>query len=100
VILSSVGVGGFALQHPAGAATPTGSVGVDADQAGTSWYPDQTSLTPQLVQGGSFGQQFASQLQGDIQAQPLVEDGVLLVETEKNWAYGLNPSTGAVEWSK
>ena len=80
--------------HDAAATTTAGSVGVDADQGGTSWYPNQTALTPQLVQGGSFGQLFASQLQGDIQAQPLVEDGVLLVETEENWAYGLDPATG------
>ena len=86
--------------NPAGATTPPASVGVDHDQAGTSWYPGQTALTPQLVQGGSFGQLFGTQLQGDIQAQPLVEDGVLLVETEQNWAYGLDPGSGAIEWSK
>ncbi|MGA8723717.1 MAG: choice-of-anchor D domain-containing protein, partial [Acidimicrobiales bacterium] len=85
--------------NPAGATTPS-TIGVDHDQAGTSWYPDQTALTPQLVQGGSFGQLFGTQLQGDIQAQPLVADGVLLVETEGNWAYGLNPASGAIEWSK
>ena len=86
--------------NPAGATTPPSTIGVDHDQAGTSWYPDQTALTPQLVQGGSFGQLFGTQLQGDIQAQPLVDDGVLLVETEENWAYGLNPASGAIEWSK
>jgi hypothetical protein len=81
-------------------AAPSGSVGVDHDQAGSSWYPDQTALTPQLVQGGTFGQLFATNLNGDIQAQPLVEDGVLLAETEGNSAYGLDPATGSVLWSR
>ena len=85
---------------PASAAMVSGSVGVDADQDGTSWYSDQTELNPQLVQGGSFGQLFASQLTGDIQAQPLVEDGVLLAETDGNVAYGLDPGAGSVLWSK
>ena len=94
VVFVAVGVGSLT---PAVAAT-SGSIGVDADQAGTSWYQDQTSLTPQLVQGGDFGQLFASQLDGDMQAQPVVADGVLLAETEANMAYGLNPATGAIEW--
>ncbi len=90
----------LAAPNPAGATAAPSTIGVDHDQAGTSWYPDQTALTPQLVQGGSFGQLFGTQLQGDIQAQTLVADGVLLVETEENWAYGLNPASGAIEWSK
>ncbi len=52
------------------------------------------------MQGGSFGRLFASQLTGDIQAQPLVEDGVLLAETDGNVAYGLDPGAGSVLWSK
>ena len=99
VVLVAV-TGAVGEGNQAAATTTAGSVGVDADQGGTSWYPNQTALTPQLVQGGSFGQLFASHLQGDIQAQPLVEDGVLLVETEENWAYGLDPATGTIEWSK
>lgn len=78
----------------------SGSVGVDADQAGSAWYSGQTALTPQLVQGGTFGQLFSANLQGDIQAQTLVENGVLLAETEADMAYGLNPATGAVLWSR
>jgi hypothetical protein len=50
------------------------------------------------VSSPSFGGQFATQLSGQIYAQPLVADGVLLVVTESNDAYGLNPVTGVIEW--
>jgi hypothetical protein len=99
-LIAVLGTTAVVSRPVAGAAGPAGSVGVDADQAGTSWYSDQTALTPQLVTGGSFGQLFASQLDGDIQAQPLVEDGVLLAETEEDMAYGLNPATGSITWTK
>ena len=71
-----------------------------ADNLRTGWYPDQPSLTPALVSGGTFGQLFATQLNGQIYAQPLVSNGVLFVATETNWIYGLNPNTGAIVWSR
>ncbi len=76
------------------------SVEYGHDQEGTSWYPDQTQLTPQLVTGGSFGQLFKTTINGQTFAQPLVADGVLLVETSQDWIYGMNPQTGAIEWSR
>ena len=85
---------------PVSAATVSGSIGVDADQDGTSWYSDQTALTPQLVQGGSFGQLFASQLDGR-HAGPAARRGRSAPGRDRgNVAYGLNPATGAVEWSE
>ena len=100
VVTALVGVGSIVGPSQARGATPAGSIGVDADQGGSAWYQDQTTLTPQVVQGGSFGQLFGTQLQGDIQAQPLVAGGVLLAETEQNMAYGLDPATGSVQWSR
>lgn len=64
------------------------------------WYPDQPGLTPELVSSSSFGQLFATQLNGQIYAQPLLVGKVLLVTTETDWIYGLNPVTGAIEWSR
>jgi len=98
-VASLLPVFAVATARPAGAAAPA-SIGIDHDQDGTSWYPDQTALTPQLVQGGTFGQQFSTQLQGDIQAQSLVDNGTLLVETEADMAYGLDPASGTIQWSK
>jgi outer membrane protein assembly factor BamB len=71
-----------------------------ADNLRTGWYPDEPSLTPALLSGGGFQQIFKDSLQGQIYAQPLTADGVLLVATEDNWVYGLNPVTGAVLWKK
>ncbi len=88
---------------PIKAAATTGSlpsVEYGHDQEGTSWYSDQTGLTPQLVSGGSFGQLFKTPVDGQTFAQPLVADGVLLVETSQNWIYGMNPQSGAILWSR
>src|ERR1700674_498102 len=50
-----------------------------ADNLRTGWYPDEPSLTPALVSGGSFQQAFKDSLQGQIYAQPLTANGTLLV---------------------
>jgi PQQ-like domain len=88
----------FAL---AGAAGPAfGEVTGAADNLRTGWYPDEPSLTPALVSGGSFKQAFNKALVGQIYAQPLTANGTLLVVTEDNMVYGLEPTTGNVVWSK
>jgi hypothetical protein len=71
-----------------------------ADNLRTGWYPDEPSLTPALLSGGSFQRVFKDHLQGQIYAQPLTANGTLLVVTEENWAYGLDPLTGAMRWEK
>ncbi len=64
------------------------------------WYPNQPSITPELVSGGTFGQLWSRPVKGQVYAQPLLDDGTLLVATEENNIYGLNPATGAVRWSE
>ncbi|HEY2140618.1 MAG TPA: choice-of-anchor D domain-containing protein [Solirubrobacteraceae bacterium] len=87
----------FAVMGPGSAlAEVTGA----ADSLRTGWYPDEPSLTPALLSGGSFQQVFNRALQGQIYAQPLVANGTLLVATEDNWIYGLDPNSGAVRWEK
>jgi len=66
----------------------------------TGWYPNEPTLTPELVSGGTFGRLWTTPVQGQVYAQPLLSDGTLFVATEENDLYGLNPATGAVEWSK
>src|SRR5581483_3011436 len=39
-------------------------------------------------------------VEGQVYAQPLLFDSTLLVATERNQVYGLDPSTGAVKWRK
>ena len=64
------------------------------------WYPDEAGLTPALVSSPNFGQVFSTQLNGQIYAQPLLAGKVLLVATETDWVYGLNPVTGTIEWKR
>ncbi len=66
----------------------------------TGWYPNEPSITPELVSGGTFGRLWTTPVEGQVYAQPLLSDGTLFVGTEENDLYGLNPATGAVEWSE
>src|SRR5215218_6069353 len=81
--------------------TPAFAAGVtrDGDDLRTGWYPDQQSLTPQLVSGGTFGQLWSAAVDGQVYAQPLLANGTLLVATENNKLYGLNPASGAIRWT-
>jgi iron transport multicopper oxidase len=69
------------------------------DDLRDGWYPEQSSLTPQLVSGGTFGQLWSASVEGSVYAQPLLYNGTLLVATENNKVYGLDPSSGSVRWS-
>jgi hypothetical protein len=69
------------------------------DDLRTGWYPDQSSLTPQLVSGGTFGQLWSTVVDGQVYGQPLLANGTLLAVTENNKVYGLNPATGAAKWA-
>lgn len=70
------------------------------DDLRTGWYPNESALTPQLVAGGTFGQLWSTPVEGQVYAQPLLDNGTLLVATENNEVYGLNPTTGALQWPK
>src|SRR5690242_9711968 len=69
------------------------------DDLRTGWYPDQPSLSPATVGGGSFGQLWSANVTGQVYAQPLLEAGTLLVATEANQVYGLDPATGGQRWN-
>ena len=68
------------------------------DDLRDGWYPDEPSLTPQLISGGSFGQLWSATVDGQVYAQPLLANGTLLVATENDKVYGLDPATGAMRW--
>jgi hypothetical protein len=69
------------------------------DDLRTGWYPDEPSLTPQLVSGGSFGKLWSATVSGQVYAQPLLANGTLLVASENNLVYGLDPASGSLKWS-
>jgi len=89
----------LALLAASGGSARAAGVTNAADDLRTGWYPDQSSLTPQLVSGGTFGQLWSAAVDGQVYAQPLLANGTLLVTTENNKVYGLNPGTGAIKWT-
>lgn len=66
----------------------------------TGWYPNEQAISPELVSSGTFGRLWSTPVQGQVYAQPLLDEGTLFVATEENDIYGLNPATGAVQWSQ
>ena len=95
-------VGGIATDTAIGAqAALSGAPSLtnSGDNLRDGWYPDQPSLTPQLVSGGTFGQQWSAAVDGQVYAQPLYSNGAVLVATETNKVYALDAVTGANRWS-
>ncbi len=64
------------------------------------WYPDQPALSPAVVESSQFGRLFSATVDGQVYAQPVVSQGTLLVATENNKVYGLDPHTGAQRWQR
>jgi IPT/TIG domain/PQQ-like domain len=88
------------LALAAGAGSAVAEVTGASDNLRTGWYSDQPALTSSLLTGGSFQQVFKNSLHGQIYAQPLTVNGTLVVATEDNWVYGLDPNSGAIRWEK
>jgi iron transport multicopper oxidase len=70
-------------------------IGSSADDLRTGWYQNQPALHPAEVSGPAFQQLFDVALDGSIYAQPLLFPGGLLIATENNHIYVLDPATGA-----
>jgi iron transport multicopper oxidase len=91
----------------AGAALADGITNSGADGR-TGWYPN-AEISPEIVGGGTFGQLWSAPVNGQVYAQPLVATTTsggqtsesVIVATETNWVYGLDPSNkGAQRWGK
>ncbi|WP_159012206.1 choice-of-anchor D domain-containing protein [Streptomyces sp. NRRL F-5123] len=91
-----MGFGG--VPQSAQASETTGS----QDDLRTGWDQVEPDLGPSDVRSSSFGQLWKApaQLDGQIYAQPLVVGGTVVVVTENNVAYGLDRTTGAVQWKR
>ncbi|MCX4857737.1 Ig-like domain-containing protein [Streptomyces canus] len=70
------------------------------DDLRTNWDQNEAKLSPAVVQSSAFGRLFATKLDGQIYAQPLVLGDQVIAVTESNTLYGLDRTTGAIEWSK
>ena len=75
-------------------------IGSSADDLRTGWYPTQPNLAPASVSAPDFGQLFQTPLDGQIYAQPLLANGALLVVTETNHIYTLDPVTGGILYQR
>lgn len=74
-------------------------VTVSQNNLRTGWDPAEPALTPSALTGDGFGQLFATAVNGQVYAQPLVVGSTVIVATENDWVYGLNSTTGAIDWS-
>ncbi len=88
--------------------TNPGGITNSGDDGRTGWYPN-ASISPEVVGGGTFGQLWSATVNGQVYAQPLVDtttsggttSETVIVATESNWVYGLDPNNkGAARWGK
>jgi len=78
----------------------------------TGWDANEPALSPEDVGSSSVGEAFQTQLPEvvgnresglqpqQIYAQPAVAAGYVIIATEENRIYGLDPATGAIKWSR
>jgi len=81
-------------------ALSTSSITEGGDELRTGFYGNQPRLSPSIVTGGTFGKLFTANVNGQVYAQPLVSQGTLLIATETNDLYGLDPESGATRWHR
>ena len=66
----------------------------------TGWDQNEPGLSPSAVSSSDFGQLFSTPVDGQVLAQPVTANGTLVVATENDKVYGMNPATGAVGWTR
>jgi hypothetical protein len=72
---------------------------ISQDTYRTGWDQNEPGLAPAQVTSSDFGQQFSTAVDGQVYATPVVVGGTLVVGTETNHVYGIDPATGAVKWT-
>jgi hypothetical protein len=70
------------------------------DTLRTAWDPEEAALAPSTITSTTFGQLFATKVQGQVYAQPLVVGSTVVIATEDNYVYGLDAATGAIKWQR
>jgi outer membrane protein assembly factor BamB len=66
------------------------------DNLRTGWNPNETVLTINNVNSSSFGVVAQTQLDAQVDAQPLIVDGVAYVVTENNTVYAIDAVAGTI----
>ena len=90
-------VTGSVPASPAGTARADDAT-VQLNNLRTGWDQSESAMGPSAVP--RFVQRFATAVDGQVWAQPLVIDSThtVIVATENDQVYGLNATTGAVKW--
>ncbi len=97
LVVALLGAASFAL---AGTAWADGVTNAN-DTLRTGWYPDEGSITPSLVSGSTWGRLWSAPVDGQVYAQPLLApSGTLIITTETDHVYGLDPATGNQKWGQ
>ncbi|MGW4160791.1 choice-of-anchor D domain-containing protein [Streptomyces sp. NPDC004788] len=73
---------------------------ISTDNLRTGWDRNEPGLAPGQVSSSDFGRQFSTTVDGQVYAQPLVVGGTLVVATENNKVYGLDPASGKINWTR
>jgi hypothetical protein len=66
------------------------------DTMRTGWDQNEPNMGPSVVP--TFVQRFSVTVGGQVYAQPVVVGSTVVVVTENDWAYGIDATTGAVNW--
>jgi hypothetical protein len=96
--VAAIVAGALALSALAGATAGADNTTMSYDTLRTAWDPNEPGLSSATVTSSDFGQLFSDTLNGQVYAQPLVANGTLVVATENDYIYGLDPVSGAQRW--
>jgi hypothetical protein len=105
LLISSGLVAGSVTAARAAGISPPGDSTVSYNTMRTGWDDQEPDLLPADVTASDFGPLFRTQVTGQVYAQPLVakqtpdSPGMLVVATEANNVYGLDPATGSQQWT-
>ncbi len=99
LIVAAVAAGALtatAPTSPAAADVVTNS----ADNLRTGWYGNQPKLSPAAVSSADFGQIGSMAVVGQVYAQPVIANNVLIAATEANNIYGFDTTTRTKLWER
>jgi outer membrane protein assembly factor BamB len=89
----------FGVMYWVGLAPASAQVNVTTyhyDNLRTGWNPNETVLTTSNVNSTSFGVVAQTSLDAQVDAQPLIVDGVVYVATENNTVYAIDAVAGTI----
>jgi hypothetical protein len=99
-LLGTVNAGGAVVRMEGDLGMSADVTMVAVDVLRTGWNPSEPGLSPSAVGAADFGLLYNVAVDGQVYAQPIVYNGVLVIATENNNVYGFDAVTGGVVWPK